>query len=265
MKGKLILLIASVCFYFTNTHAQEDANLMYGQDSIPVKFTKALGDSAYAAGNYTTAIDIYERLLQEGESAAVYYNLGNAYYKVNDVAHSILNFERSLLLDPSNKDAQFNLEMARSKTVDRVAEENEIFFVKWYKSFANLLSMQTWAIMAITSFVLFVCFLSAYIFSRKRSAKKLFFIVALVLAFISLCANLTANGQKNRLTNRKNAIIMTPSVVVRSTPSNNGTELFVIHEGRKVSVSGNSIKNWIEIELEDGNVGWIEADALEVI
>lgn len=245
--------------------AQENESFSFAADSVAVEYSKALGDSAYAKGDFATAIDVYEHVLQEGESASVYYNLGNAYYKVDDIARAILNYERALLLEPSNKDIQFNLELARSKTIDRVSEENEIFFVKWYRNFASLMSMQTWAIIAIATFILFLVSLSIFIFAKKRSIKKLFFIFAILFAIVSLCANATANGQKRRLTNRTNAIVMTPSVVVRSTPSANGTELFVLHEGHKVTISDNSIKDWKEIELEDGNVGWIETKALEVI
>lgn len=265
MKKGYTYFIICALLCISSLHAQEDENFSFSADSVETVITKALGDSAYAAGNYTTAIDVYERLLQEGESASVYYNLGNAFFKVDDVAHAILNYERAHLLDPSNKDVRFNLELARSKSIDKVAAENEIFFIKWFKSFANMLSMNTWAVIAIASFILLVCCLCIYIFSKKRSVKKLFFIFAILLALVSLLANFTANGQKRRLTNRNHAIIMTPSVVVRSTPSVNGTELFVLHEGRKVTISDNTIKDWKEIELEDGNVGWLEASALEII
>ena len=237
----------------------------FASDSTRTEVSKALADSAYSAGDYATAVDVYERLLTEGESASLYYNLGNAYYKEEDMAHAILNYERALRLDPANKDIRFNLNLARSKTIDRVSEKMEIFFVRWFHNFANLLSISTWAWVAIAAFLLFICSLAMFVFGRKRGVKKLFFIFACLFLVLSLCANGIGFSQKKRLTVRDTAIVMDPSVVVRSTPSATGTELFVLHEGRKVTIKDNAMTAWKEIELEDGNVGWIEAKSLEVI
>ncbi len=260
----LILLFAMPLF------AQEGDTLSaqsfsFGADSTRTELSKALADSAYSAGDYATAVDLYERLLTEGESAALHYNLGNAYYKEEDMAHAILNYERALRLDPSNKDIRFNLDLARSKTIDRVSEKMEIFFVRWFHDFANMLPINTWAWVAIVTFLLFICSLAVFIFGRKRGVKKLFFIFACLFLVLSMCANGIGFSQKKRLTVRDTAIVMDPSVVVRSTPSATGTELFVLHEGRKVTIKDNAMTAWKEIELEDGNVGWIEAKSLEVI
>lgn len=234
-------------------------------DSTHAEVSKALADSAYSAGEYATAIDFYERLLTDGESAVLYYNLGNAYYKIDDMSHAILNYERALRLDPSDNDVRFNLDLARSKTIDRVNDRMEIFFVRWFRSLTNLLSLDGWARVAISTFLLFLSAIALFVFGRKRSLRKTSFILAVVLLLLTFCANGIAYGQKRRLSNRTEAIVMDPSVVVHSTPSTSGTELFILHEGRKVTITDNAMQAWKQIALEDGNVGWIESKSLTVI
>ncbi len=260
----------SLFFFAFTTFAQEGDTLTsqsfsFAADSTQTELTKALGDSAYSAGDYATAVDVYERLLTDGESATLYYNLGNAYYKEDDMARAILNYERALRLAPADKDIRFNLELARSKTIDRTSERVEIFFVRWFRNFASLLSLDGWAQLGIVLFVLFLAMVAMCVFGKKRSLRKTSLVLALVLLVLTLCANAIGHSQKRRLTVRTEAIVMQPSVVVRSTPSASGTELFVIHEGRKVTITDGSMQAWKEIALEDGNVGWIETKALEII
>ena len=245
--------------------AQESDSFNFATDSIEVKPSKELADSAYAAGNYITAAAIYEQLLADGESSVLYYNLGNAYFKSDDIARSILNYERALLLDPSNDDIRFNLELANSKAVDRTGETTELFFVRWFHNLANLMTIDTWSIVAIATFLLFILTLALFIFSRRGSVKKTGFTMAVIFLLLAILSLSVAAGQKKRLTVRDNAIVMSPSVVVRSTPSNAGTELFVLHEGRKVHIKDDAMNEWKEIELEDGNIGWIDASAIERI
>ena len=262
---KKIFAILTIMMAFSSAIAQDDASFGIPADSVSSGYTKALADSAYSAGDYTTAADIYEHILADGESSIIYYNLGNAYFKSEEIARAILNYERALLLDPSNKDIRFNLELARSKMVDRVSEDTEIFIVRWFHNFANLLSLNEWAILAILLFLLTIGSIIAFIFSKKHGIKKLFFTFAAIFLLMTICANIIGQNQKKRLVSRNSAIVMEPSVVVRSTPSATGTDLFVLHEGRKVTITDDSMAAWKEIELEDGNVGWIETESLERI
>lgn len=243
----------------TALHAQTFA------DSTIV-YTKAMADSAYAAADYATAIHIYEHLIHtQGEAAAVYYNLGGAYYKAGDIARSILNYERALLIDPSNEDILFNLELARSKAVDKNAIVTELFFVRWWKQFSAILSADGWAKCGIICFIMLILCLSLFIFSKKSKTKKIIFIFALLSAICTIVANVMAANQKEKMVQRENAIIMEPSVTIRSTPSVTGTELFILHEGKKVKIKDDSMKEWKEIEIEDGNIGWLPASAIERI
>lgn len=227
--------------------------------------TKAEGDSAYMRNDYASAIQIYENLLKNGEAAEVYYNLGNSYYKADDIAKAILNYERALLLQPGNADIRANLEIARSKTIDKVIPVPEIFFVAWTKSLINSLSVDAWAKLGVVFFILLLISLYLFFFSKQIAGKKTGFIGGIVFLVLVVLSNVFAAQQKNELTDRNAAIVLSPSVTVRSTPSESGTSLFILHEGRKVEIKDNTMREWKEIRLEDGKVGWIPASAVEVI
>lgn len=227
--------------------------------------TKAKGDSAYMKSDYASAIQIYEALLKEGEAAEIYYNLGNSYYKTNNIAKAILNYERALLLKPNNDDIRVNIEIARAKTIDKVIPIPEIFFISWAKWLINCLSIDAWAKVGISCFFLVLVSLYFFFFSKQILWKKIGFIVGVIFLVLVIFANIFAFQQKNKLLNRNIAIIVSPSVIVRSTPSESGTSLFVLHEGRKVEIRDNSMLEWKEICLEDGKVGWILASSIEII
>lgn len=226
---------------------------------------KSQGDSAYMKNDYTSAIQIYEALLAKGEAADVYYNLGNSYYKAGDIAKAILNYERALLLQPGNGDIRANLEVARAKTVDKVEAVPEIFFVSWIKSLINCMSVDAWAIWGVVFFILLIVSLYFFIFSKQIALKKIGFIGSVLFLIFVVLANVFATQQKEGLLNRDSAIVMNPSVTVRSTPNESGMSLFILHEGSKVTIKDNSMKEWKEIRLEDGKVGWIPTAAIEII
>ncbi|WP_302787477.1 tetratricopeptide repeat protein [Phocaeicola coprophilus] len=229
-------------------------------------FTKADADKAYQENKYAEAIKMYENILAtQGESAVVYYNLGNSYFKEKNMAKAVLNYERALLLNPGDADIRFNLDMARSKTVDQITPATEVFIVTWVNSLTNMQSERGWAKIGIVSFICLLVGLALYIFSKRLIVRKIGFIGAVVLLVVTVCANLFAREQKNELMDRTGAIVMSPTVTVKSTPDESGTELFVLHEGTKVFVEDNSMKGWKEIRLEDGNKGWIPTEAIEII
>ena len=181
--------------------------------------TKTKGDSAYIKEDYAAAIQIYEALLKNGEAADVYYNLGNSYYKIGEIAKAVLNYERALLLQPGNGDIRANLEVARAKTIDKVEPVPEVFFVSWIKSLTNSMSVDAWATWGIVSFILLIIAFYFFIFSKQIMLKKIGFISGIILLIVTVCSNLFASQQKEHLVNRSEAIVMNPSVTVRSTPS----------------------------------------------
>ncbi|GHV47287.1 hypothetical protein FACS1894181_00440 [Bacteroidia bacterium] len=222
-------------------------------------------EATYAQGDYTKAAELYRSILQTyGESAEAYYNLGNAYYKANDIAPAILYYERALLIDPGDADIRFNLEMARQRTVDKIIPIGDFFLVKWLQSVQNMGAADSWAKFGIGGFLLFIGCLFLYFFSRQSKLKKLGFYLGIAFLFLVIAANIFARGQKNELSNRNTAIVFSPTVTVKSSPNQSGTDLFLLHEGTKVLIRS-AIGEWKEIELEDGNIGWMPAKDIEII
>lgn len=228
--------------------------------------TKEEADQAYQKEDYAVAIEKYEAILAtEGESADIYYNLGNSYYKAKNMAKAVLNYERALLLNPGDADVRFNLEMARSKTVDQITPVSEVFIVTWTRSLINVMSEREWGVVGIVSFWMMLVALTVYIFGRRVVIKKIGFISMIVCLLVTLGANVFADTQKEELVNRTGAIVMNPSLTVKSTPNESGTDLFVLHEGTKVYIEDDSMKEWKEIRLEDGKKGWVKATTIEII
>ena len=258
MKRYLIYIFIALC-----------ANISLGAQTFSdttVVYSKAMADSAYAEDDYATAVYIYEHLLStEGDAASVYYNLGNSYYKQGEIARAILNYERALLIAPNNDDIQFNLELARSKAVDKNALVTELFLIRWIRGFMTILSADGWAKGAILCYIVLILCLTIFIFAKSKKTKKNIFIFALFSAVGAIVANIIAANLTKEMELHENAIVMEPSVTIRSTPSVNGTELFILHEGKKVKIKDDSMKDWKEIEIEDGNIGWLPASAIEKI
>lgn len=226
--------------------------------------TKNEADSCYVNGYYQQAISLYEQLLQGGVDANLYYNLGNAYYRTENITRAIINYERALLLSPGDGDIRFNLQMARSKTVDKIVPESEMFFVTWYHSLVSMTSVDGWARFALVMLVLALVSLLAYLFGRQLWLRKTTFFGGILMLLLFLLSNLFAWQQKKVLVHRDGAIITDATVTVKSTPDNTGTDLFVLHEGTKVKVE-DAIKGWQKIKLPDGKEGWIGSSQLEII
>jgi tetratricopeptide (TPR) repeat protein len=222
-------------------------------------------NEAYSKGDFNAAIDLYEKALKEnGQSALVYYNLGNSYYKTNKVALSILNYERAFLLDPGDQDIRFNLNIARLKTVDKIEPVGEFFLSSWFKDIRNLLSTDEWSRFAITCFILLVACLFLFFFTRRIFIKKIGFYAGIGLLVFVVAGNIFAYNQKKQLTQRNMAIVLVQTTTIKSSPDNSGTDYFILHEGTKVKLK-TKLSNWTEIETADGSVGWIKNEEIEII
>lgn len=228
--------------------------------------TKADADALYEKGNYEEAAAAYESLLKvEGLAAEVYYNLGNCYYKLDKIPFAVLNYERALLLDPGDGDIRANLALARGKTVDKVVPPSEMFFVTWWRDLTNCMSMDSWTIVGFCAFILMLIGILVYRFVPQLLARKIGFYSAMFLFALVIIANFAAFSQHRDLTHRNTAVILAPSVVVKSSPSDRSTDLFLIHEGSKVEILDNSMKEWMEVKFEEGKQGWIPVNVAEII
>lgn len=241
--------------------------LLVSLSSVTTSFavTKTEADSAYARGEFQQAIKDYEALLKQGASADLYYNLGNAYYRSENITRAVLNYERALLLSPGDRDIRFNLQIAQAKTIDKIVPESEMFFFTWYRALVNLMSVDGWASVALVSLALVIILLLVYLFSERVWLRKVGFFGGILMLLLFVLSNIFAWQQKQNLLFRKGAIVMTPTISVKSTPASNGTDLFILHEGTKVVITDSSMKDWREIRIADGKEGWIESKHLEEI
>ena len=227
--------------------------------------TKADIDKLYQKGNYMQAVKGYEKLLQQGESASLYYNLGNSYYRLDNIPHAVLSYERAQRLAPSDEDIRFNLQLAQSKTIDNLTPEPEMFFVTWYKALVNFLSVDKWAILSLICLFISLLALVAYLFVEIEFLRKLSKVVLPLFFLFFIINTFFAIQQVYLLDSESHGIIMTPSTVVRKTPDQKSAEAFILHEGSKVRITDNSMSQWTEIKLSDGRQGWIKADNVEAI
>ncbi|MDR0742904.1 MAG: tetratricopeptide repeat protein [Tannerella sp.] len=222
-------------------------------------------ETAYASEQYDRAAELYESVLKNyGDSYELYYNLGNSYYKTGKIAQAILYYERALLIKPGDDDIRFNLEMAKQQTVDKIEPLQEFFLKSWFRSVQNLIGVDSWATIGVFCFVLLICCLVLFFFSKWMRLKKIGFYLGIVLFIVVVFANVFAYNQKEERVNRNGAIVFSPTVTVKSSPDNSGTDLFVLHEGTKVFIR-NTVGDWNEVVLEDGNVGWINKKDITVI
>ena len=226
---------------------------------------KQQADSLYAAENYEEAVKIYSSLADTVRTTDVCYNLGCCYYRLDDMAHAVLWFERAAQLSPSDKDVRFNLELARSKTIDRIAPRHEMFFTALFHSLVQMFGQHQWAAVCLALFVASLLALCLFLFSGRIVLRKTGFYAALVFFLLAVLGNVCACSQKSALEHRLSAIIVASSVNVKSTPSESGNDLFVLHEGTRVEIRDNTMKDWCEVQIADGKVGWIERSVMEKI
>lgn len=268
MKKIFILLLASCTMFSAFAQADSTATENDVVNSIQITSPEDLiarATIAYEQGNYQQTIDDYESLVAAfGKNADLYYNLGNAYFKNNDFAKAILNYERCLIYDPSNSDAKANLELAKANCVDKIETIQPIIFKVWSDSIGNIFSCNTWTNLSIALFLIFSICAGGYFFIRKVTIRKIGFYSGIVAILLCFVCNFYANKQFDKINVRDHAIVIAPTVTVKSSPADSGTQLFTIHEGLKVKVRS-SLSGWSEVELSDGNVGWLPSASIEKI
>ena len=227
--------------------------------------TKQNADLEYKKGNYQQAIKDYEGLLKNGVSSELYYNLGNAYYRTDNITKAVLNYERALMLDPGNSDIRFNLQFARSKTIDKIVPADEMFFITWYKAVVNYTSVDRWASIAVFSICSVLVLLLIYLFGPNATVRKIGFFGAGLFVVLFLLTNLFAWQQKHQFDNRTGAIVISSSIGVKKTPARSASEDFILHEGTRVEIVDKTMAQWREIRLGDGREGWIPVSSIEEI
>jgi tetratricopeptide (TPR) repeat protein len=237
------------------------ASAQESRSAADVKFKSAA--ALYSSGKYREALDSWLELYNSGfRSAALDYNIGNACFKLNDIPGSILYYERALLLRPGGEDIRYNLQISKSMTVDKLPEIPELFFVSWFNFVSLSLTSNSWAVLSMLSFIICLLSVSLYFYSKNHRYKVIGFWTGLVLlVFTGLTFAFSARNRSLVFNNEK-GIIFSPTVNGKSSPDNSGNDLFVIHEGAKVTV-GEKVGEWYEIRISDGNKGWVPSNCLQ--
>lgn len=222
------------------------------------------GNAAYAKEQYKEALAAYQQVLDAGyESAALYFNMGNASYKLNEVPLAILNYEKAQKLTPGDEDLKINLKLANTKITDRIEQVPEFFLNSWWKGFIFFFSAGTLSVLNIVCFLLGFALLIAYLFLVEVFRKKTAFYAGIVVLSLGVLCFVMALAQSSYM-NKRQAIVFSGAADVKSGPDTKQKTLFVVHAGTKVNIR-ESNNEWINVELPDGNSGWIpSADVKEI-
>jgi hypothetical protein len=248
-KYSLLLLIVTSCA------------ISRGQ-SIAVKDSLTAANQLYNASKYEGAIRKYQFVISQGfESYDLYYNLGNAYYKSGKITFAIINYERAKKLAPNDDDIRYNLDLARTQIVDNIVSLPQGGFLGWWKQLISSRSINFWGVTSLITFFAFLSLFGLFLLSSTFRVKRFAFWCSIAAISISAITFAFGSSLKSRLINHNTAVITDRSVRVKASPSETGTELFIVHEGVTVQLT-DELGDWVYINLPDGNKGWVKVTAM---
>ena len=225
----------------------------------------ARANRAYDHQQYDSAINMYNRVLKQGlVSPKLYFNLGDAYFRKKNMPSAILYYEKAKKLDPNNADIQYNLNLANTMIPDKIEKVPEVFLKRWWNYLYDLFNAGTWAVLSLVSFALLVFLLGVFILSPGRRARKLSFFLGVLMLFASLAAFGLASQKAYYSQHHSEAIIFTPTITAKSSPTPNSVDLFVIHQGTKVRLL-DEVDGWKKIKLQNGSIGWLPKNSMKEI
>lgn len=226
-------------------------------------FNKAT--DAYNEGDYEKAVENYLAIVEAGQhSAELYFNLGNSYYKLNQVAPSIYYYEKALLLKPNDSEIKNNLGYAQNMTLDAIETIPQTGFSKIYDDIIGYLSFDQWGYSAVFFILLFVLFYLAFYFLKYASQKRIAFITSIVVLFIAVISVIFAFVQYNTFKADHPAIVFADEVGVKSEPNERSQEVFQLHEGTKIQVL-EELNDWKKIKIADGQSGWVSSESIKLL
>ena len=222
-------------------------------------------NTAYINNDYHQAEELYLTILQRGErSAKLYFNLANAYFKREELGQAILYYHRALRLQPGDEDIRYNLSVAEARTKDTIDEIPDFFFTEWMRSIRHLMSANAWTVWSLIWFAVMLGALLFYLLSARLILRKAGFYATLISLLCFIASTIFASGQSREQQSQSEAIVMSSSAAVKSSPDRSATDLFILHEGTKVEIT-NSLENWCEVMIADGKKGWTERSKIEII
>ncbi|MCX6151886.1 MAG: hypothetical protein NTX22_15280 [Ignavibacteriales bacterium] len=223
------------------------------------------GNTFYQNNQFEQAIEVYEKILHNGyESKNLYYNLGNANFRIGRIGYSILNYEKALKLSPNDEDINYNLKIANAHTVDKIEMLPKLFFVRWWESLVNLFPINGWLITIYFIYLIILSIAALYFFSKSSFIQRWSFLTGSIFGILFLLSLLFFFLKLNQDTNSNYAILIESTVTVKTSPDNQSNDAFIIHEGLKVKVE-DELNNWYKVRLADGKIGWLPEANLKII
>ncbi len=237
---------------------------VFANESNEIDKAFADANELYKKENFEAAATKYEFIHDnlKVESAELYFNLGNCYYKLDKIAPAIYNFEKALLFNPNDETIKTNLEFAQKKGIDDIKVVPEVGFTKAIYAFINTWHYDSWAWAAVIMSLLFLLTFLGYYFGNTTLIKRMFFTSMFVFLVGIIITVSAAFLQKQNDSKTKPAIVFSSAVNVKAEPKNTSDDVLVLHEGTKVFVL-ETLDNWKKIQLTDKTQGWIEKDAIK--
>lgn len=230
-----------------------------------VKSEMQKGNVYYKNNQYQLAIDKYDKLIKQGyQGTSLYYNLGNAHYRLGNVGYAILYYEKALKLSPNDEDVKHNLELARINIKDKVETLPPFFIFNIWESVLASLSVSGWTVFVYIVFILLLLCVIAYFFSRTSTQQRISFFSGVGVFAVLILAIILLAVKMNKEFNIKDGIIVSNVVTVKSSPDNSSKDEFIVHEGLKIRLE-DKVDNWVKIRLADGKLGWIPEENLKQI
>lgn len=277
MKRFIILifaLVAGTATLFAQQAADSlSAQQMPGTAALPKAPASALtpdqlwdkANTAYVNGDFHTAAETYEQILQQGfSSVKLYYNLANAYFKEDRLGRAILFYHRALRLAPGNEDIRYNLSVAEARTKDNIEQIPEFFFTTWMRGVRHTMSCTAWSVLSLVLLAAMLVLFLFYLLAQRLTLRKAGFYGTLVAALLFFVTSWFALGERREMLDDTHAVVMTASTAVKSSPDKSSTDLFVLHEGTLVEIA-DRLDGWCEIQIADGKKGWVECRKIETI
>jgi len=237
---------------------------VFGLSRVEADSSIARGTAAYAAGDHVAALNLFDTVCAEYTSPSLLYNIGNCHFKLNDIPHAILFYERALRLAPGDEDVKANLELARQNVVDRVNELPSFTLGSTWGRLRGGRDADQWARRSLWESLLFFALLAVGVLAKQRTLRRAVFGASGLVLVATLISVAFASFRHGEVTDDSAAIILDPKVDVRSEPRESTTVLFVLHKGTKVIVLQTE-NGWSEVQLANGSVGWAPPTTLERI
>ena len=223
------------------------------------------GNEAYSKGDYAAAAEAYNAILDAGQhSSDLYYNLGNAYYRQDELGLAILNYERAIRINPHFRDARQNLELAYSKTEDQIDTLPQIFLVKWAQAVVAWFSPNGWLVVLLLLTALLGAFVAIFFVSRDYAWRKRSLLIGLLVSLLLLLAIGCTIASHVRYNRHDKAIITSPMIVMKGSPEAHSIDKMILHEGTPVNID-ETLGDWHKIHIADGTTGWVESSDITII